>query len=156
MIESYGEVRLSNILIQGARQLVTLRGPKEPRCGPSLNELHPISDGAVLIRDGIVAEVGTTRRLENLAQSRDALVIEAAGRVVMPGFVDSHTHLAFPGPSGDTEEAARLVRASTGQRIEGRARAYLDAMARHGTTTVETKTGCALDEGVELKLLRVL
>jgi imidazolonepropionase len=148
-------VRLSTILIQGARQLVTLRGPKAPRCGPCADELHPITDGAVLIRDGVVAEVGPTRRLENLAQSREALVIEAAGRVVMPGFIDSHTHLAFPGPSGEEEEAARLVRASTGQRIEAKARAYVEAMARHGTTTVEAKTGCS-DESAESKLLRVL
>jgi imidazolonepropionase len=135
---------------------VTLRGPKEPRRGPALNELNSISDGAVLIRDGLVAEVGPTRRLENLAQARDAMIIEAAGRVVMPGFVDSHTHLAFPGPVGDEEEATRLVRASTGQRIESRARAYLEAMARHGTTSVEVKTGCWSDESAESKLLRVL
>ncbi len=104
-------------------------------------------------------EVGPTRRVENLAEARKAVEINAAGRVVMPGFVDSHTHLAFPPPaSGElgTEGAARALRATNGQRLETRARGYLQAMARHGTTTVEVKTGCGPDESAELKILRVL
>jgi imidazolonepropionase len=112
----------------------------------------------VLIRDGVVVEVGPTRRLENLAQAREATEINAAGHVVMPGFVDSHTHLVFPtvGTSDDHDRAARAVHSFTAQRMEFRARAYLDAMARHGTTTVEVKTGCGPDDGAESKVLRVL
>ena len=118
-----------------------------------------IQDGAVLIRDGILVEVGPSRRVENLAEARNAIEINAAGRVVMPGFVDAHTHLAFPPAGIDTPEPAAAVRALhtvTGQRLEMRTRAYLEAMARHGTTTVEVKTGCGLDEGAESKLLRML
>ncbi|MGD0774463.1 MAG: amidohydrolase family protein [Candidatus Solibacter sp.] len=118
-----------------------------------------IQDGAILIRDGILVEVGPSRRVENLAEARSAIEINAAGRVVMPGFVDAHTHLAFP-PAGidapDMAAAARALHTVTGQRLEVRARALLEAMARHGTTTVEVKTGCGLDEGAECKLLRVL
>jgi imidazolonepropionase len=118
-----------------------------------------IQDGAILIRDGILVEVGPSRRVENLAQARDAIEINASGRVVMPGFVDAHTHLAFP-PAGihapDPAAAVRAVREATGQRLEVRTRAYLEAMARHGTTTVEVKTGCGLDEAAESKLLRML
>jgi imidazolonepropionase len=136
--------------------LLTLRGPKSPRRGPLLNELNAIHDGAILIRDGLIAEVGLTRRLENLADARGADVIEANGQVVMPGFVDSHTHLVFPAATPDFDRAARLVRSSTGQRIEARARTYVEAMARHGTTTVEVKTGCGPDESAESKLLRVV
>jgi imidazolonepropionase len=136
-----------------------LRGPQEPRRGPALNDLGIIYDGSLLICDGIIEEVGTTRRVENLAQARDAMEINAAGRVVMPGFVDSHTHLAFP-PAGETasdeDSAGRLIRSSTSQSLEARARPYLEAMARHGTTTVEAKTGCGTDEGSEIKLLRAL
>jgi len=97
--------------------------------------------------------------VENLAKARDAVEISAAGRVVMPGFVDSHTHLMFPPPEvGDEgiESAARLVRTSSVRRLVGRTRAYLEAMARHGTTTVEAKTGSLLDESTEIKLLRVM
>lgn len=136
-----------------------MRGTRGPRCRSSLNELNPIQDGAILIRDGILVEVGPSRRVENLAQARDAIEINAAGRVVMPGFVDAHTHLAFP-PAGihasDAASAVRALHTATGQRLEIRTRAYLEAMARHGTTTVEVKTGCGLDEGAETKLLRML
>ena len=135
-----------------------MRGPKTPRRGSALDELSIISDGALLIRDGVLVEVGPTRRVQNLALASDAVEINAAGRVVMPGFVDSHTHLAFPllGPGHGDDEAARFVRANTGQRLTAKARAYLEAMARHGTTTVEVKTGCGLDESAESKMLRVL
>lgn len=147
------------VLIRGARQLLTLRGPKEPRRGAALDDLGIIHDGSLLIRDGVIEEVGTTRRIENLASARGAMEINAAGRVVMPGFVDCHTHLAFPllgGPDPDEHSAAQLLCSNTGQRLEARARPYLDAMARHGTTTVEAKTGCGADESAEIKILRVL
>jgi imidazolonepropionase len=123
-----------------------------------LNELGLIPDGAVLIRDGVVLEVGATRRLENLAEARGAEDVNAAGRVVMPGFLDSHTHLAFPPPGADEglEQAARLIGATNGQRLEMRVRGYLQSMARHGTTTVEVKTGCGPDPSAEAKILRVL
>jgi imidazolonepropionase len=124
-----------------------------------MNDLGIIPDGAILVRDGIVQQVGTTRRLENLSGSRDAVEINAAGRVVMPGFVDSHTHLVFPmgDPAGDyCDGGARAIRAGTGARLSARARANLEAMVRHGTTTVEAKTGCGPDEAAETKLLRVL
>ena len=153
------EIQLDSILIRGARHLLTVRGDRGPRSGASLNELNVIQDGAVLIRNGILVEVGPSRRVENLAEARDALEINAAGRVVMPGFVDAHTHLAFP-PAGihtsDPAGAARAVHTATGHRLEHRARAILEAMARHGTTTVEAKTGCGLDQGAESKLLRML
>ena len=112
----------------------------------------------MLVRDGIVVEVGPTRRLENLAQAREAVEVNAAGRVVMPGFVDCHTHLVFPtaGMSEEDDRAARVLRSFTAQRLGFRARAYLEAMARHGTTTVEVKTGCGPDESGESKILRVL
>jgi imidazolonepropionase len=123
-----------------------------------LNEIGLIPDGALLIRDGLLLEVGATRRLENLAEARRAEDVNAAGRVVMPGFVDSHTHLLFPPPGADAglEQAARLIRATNGRRLEMRARGYLQSMARHGSTTVEVKTGCGPDESAETKILRVL
>lgn len=146
-------------MIRGARQLLTLRGASGPRGGPAMGELGLIQDGSLLIRDGRIVEVGPTRRVENLAEARTAQEINASGRVVMPGFIDSHTHLAFPPPGTaglDLEAASRDIRATNGSRIARRARGYLDAMARHGTTTVEVKTGCGPDESAELKILRAL
>ncbi len=107
----------------------------------------------------MIDQVGPTRRVENLAAARNAKEINAYGRVVMPGFVDSHTHLIFPlgnAAGCDDESAIRAVRTGTGQRLLGRAQAHVDAMARHGTTTVEVKTGCCPDLSAETKLLRVL
>lgn len=77
----------------------------------------------------------------------------------MPGFVDSHTHLLFPvpgAPAGTLETAVHALRATTSMRMKMLARVYLQAMARHGTTTVEVKTGSGPDEEAERKILRVL
>ena len=158
MLHYGGSGNTGTILIRGARQLLTLRGSHGPRCGSALNELGLIPDGALLVRDGVVLEAGATRRLENLAEARGAEDVNAAGSVVMPGFVDSHTHLAFPPPGADEglEQAARLIGATNGQRLEMRVRGYLQSMARHGTTTVEVKTGCGPDPSAEAKILRVL
>ena len=124
MIQYGGTIATRSILIRGARQLLTVRGARAPRRGAALNELGIISDGALLVRDGILQEVGPTRRLENLAEARQAVEVNAAGRVVLPGFVDSHTHLPFPLPGmpvDDVESAARVVRANSGRR-SGRSR----------------------------------
>jgi imidazolonepropionase len=159
MLQWGGDLQTGPILIRGARQLLTLRGPRGPRRGPDLNELGIISDGALLIRDGLIVEVGPSRRVENLAAARGAVEVSALTRVVMPGFVDSHTHLLFP-PHGSFSEdkggPLRTIRTSSTRLLAAKARRYLDAMARHGTTTVEVKTGCAGDEGAELKALKVL
>jgi imidazolonepropionase len=147
------------ILIRGARQLLTLRGPRGPRRRPDANELGVIRDGALLIRGGVLEEVGPTRRVENLAAARGAREIDATGRIVLPGLVDSHTHLFYPppGPRGATEEGAvETIRASSAWLLESRLMSYLEAMVRHGTTTVEVKTGCGPDIGAETKALRVL
>lgn len=154
-----GGKQTGTILIRGARQLLTLHGRKNPRRGGELNDLAIINDGAVLVSNGQIDQVGPTRRVENLKEARGAVEIDVFGRVVMPGFVDSHTHLLCP-PVGvaenDLENAARLVGTSSARLLASRARPYLEAMVRHGTTTVEVKTGCGLDESGETKLLRVI
>jgi imidazolonepropionase len=147
------------LLIRGARQLVTLHGTKDPRRGEALNDLAIVTDGAMLIRDGLVDEVGLARRVENLAKSRGAEEINARGCIVMPGFVDSHTHLIYP-PRGErgaiSESAARAFRDWSAGILADRSRPLLEAMARHGTTTVEIKTGSGCDETAETKALRVI
>jgi len=161
------------ILIRGAKQLLTLRGAKGVRRGLALQELGIIADGAVLIRDGIIDQVGPTRRVENLAASRSALEFDATGRVVMPGFVDSHTHLISGPPwldeyerrieGGNPVAARRGLRASvqairsvSGARLELIAKDAIQTMLRHGTTTLEAKSGYGYDLTGEFKLLRAL
>lgn len=142
-----------------------------PRRGSALRELGIIPDGALLVCDGKIEEVGPSRRVENLALARGAREIDASGRVVMPGFVDSHTHLAYGAPWLDDYEARiggvnpleamtgwraglEAIRAATSKRLLARFREVIDTMARHGTTTVEAKTGFGADADAELKILR--
>src|SRR5690348_10842194 len=149
----------AKLVIRGARQVLTLRGSPGPRRGDGQSELGMIPDGSVLVCDGIVQEANTTRRVENLKEARDAVEIRAAGRVVMPGFVDSHTHLLCPPPgveAGDLRYAARAVHTTSAKRLASRIRDCLHAMARHGTTTVEAKTGFGEDERAETKVLRAV
>lgn len=134
-----------------------------------------IEDGALLIDGGVIASVGPTRRVENLAEARSADVIDATGRVVMPGLVDCYAHLvsgpprlaewetritAAPAQEQEMREAALAagvdaVRATPAGRLEHQARRVVAAMIRHGTTTVEGRSGYGLDEAGELKSLRV-
>jgi imidazolonepropionase len=139
-----------------------------------MRQLGIIEDGAVLISDGVITNVGPTRRLENLAEARSAEDINAAGRVVMPGFVDSHTHLIAAPPrlaegravayqameAAFARNAMQLssehIRRSSAPSLEHQAKRLLSGFLRHGTTTVEAKTGYGLDESGEMKMLRVL
>jgi len=85
---------MSDILITGCSQLLTLRGAA-PRRGRSLRDLGIIQDGALLLQDGMILAAGPRRTIEKRKESRRAKKIDVGGRVVMPGFVDSHTHLVF-------------------------------------------------------------
>ncbi|MEO8131891.1 MAG: amidohydrolase family protein, partial [Bryobacteraceae bacterium] len=125
-------------------------------------------DGAVLVVNGVISSVGPSRRVENLAEARNALEMNASGRVVMPGLIDSHTYLISGPPllddirsPGLTETqqilaAVRLVRSAPARTLEFQARRILQACARHGTTSLESKSGYGLDDSSELKILRVL
>lgn len=165
---------MKTLLIRNARQLLTLHGPNGPRRGAALREIGLIQDGAVLVRDGLIAEAGPSRRVENLREARRAVEIDASGRVVMPGFVDSHTHLVCGptrlrefemrlGGAGYQEIAAagggifssvRAVRTMSIRGLLAQARKTLRSFIRHGTTTLEAKSGYGLDDSSECKALR--
>lgn len=139
------------ILIRGARQLLTLHGAVGPRRGRSMNDLAIIEDGSVLIRNSEIAAVGPTRRLENLKEARNAAVIPATGRVVLPGFVDARLHL-IPG---------RTVRASRSSSLSKMAQdtaSVLRSALHHGTTRAEVKIGggAAVDEVRHLRHMKRL
>jgi imidazolonepropionase len=86
---------MTSLAVLHASQLVTLSGPKRPRVGTELSALGIIRDGGMLIRDGKIESVGPSAEIEKNVS--DAEVVDAGGRVVMPGFVDAHTHLVFAG-----------------------------------------------------------
>jgi imidazolonepropionase len=161
-----------NLLITGASQLLTLRGGT-PRRGNSLSNLGLVKDGAVLVRDGRIAAVGARAQVEARKDAREAEKLDVGGRVVLPGFVDSHTHLIHAASRAEEyelkiqgasyEEIARKgggilnsvkkLKAASAEALKTRARAALDEFASYGTTTVEAKSGYGLDVASELKIL---
>lgn len=99
------------LLIRGARQIVTLQGPARMRQGAELREVGTLRDASILIEDGIVAQVGSSRRLENLKEAATAQVLDARNLVIVPGFLDA-AHDLLPlaatesaGSSGEAREA---------------------------------------------------
>lgn len=163
------------LLITGASQLVTLAGPARARTGPEMRELQVIEDGAVLIRGDRIAAVGSSADVEQQA-SDEARRIAARGRVVMPGFVDAHTHPVFAGTRADEYEmraegltyrqiaeagggirsSVRKTREASEDELYEMALPRVRRFLEHGTTTVEAKSGYGLTVEDELKILRVI
>jgi imidazolonepropionase len=161
------------LFFRNARQLLTLAGSPAPRRGRELEQLGIIRDGAVLTAGEKIIRVGTTRELDAEARRLKARAIDCRGCVVLPGFVDSHTHLVFHGSrvedyerriQGKTYEeiaragggirlSARRLRQATPRELVSAGLRFLEQFAAHGTTTVEVKSGYGLDVANELKSL---
>ena len=156
-------------------QVVTLAGPARPRIGPELRELGIIADGWMFVRDGRIEEVGNTDDIESLIDA-DTEIVDARRQVLIPGFVDAHTHPVFSGTrvdefeersSGATYEeiAARgggiqytvnATRATSEEILAREAWRYSKWFLSSGTTTIEAKSGYGLSLEDELKILRVI
>jgi imidazolonepropionase len=164
-------------------QLVTVRsssGKPGPRRGPGLKELSIIENGALLCLGGKVVSVGTTKdalRDPWLKKNRKRVIeIDCAGKVVLPGFVDSHTHPVFVSPrlvdfekriegasyeeiaaaGGGIRSSLEGVRKAGKQVLVEKVLAVLGDMAAHGTTSVEAKSGYGLTVESELKSLEAI
>jgi len=168
--------RHSSLFFRHARQLLTLVGPSGPRRGPLLSKLGIVTDGAVLTQGAGIFQVGKTHALEAQARRLKAEAIDCSGSVVMPGFVDSHTHLVFAGSRVDDYEARlrgktyeEIARAGGGIRwsaekvrrasiisLVQQAQGFLKEFAAYGTTTLEVKTGYGLEVAQELKILEAI
>jgi imidazolonepropionase len=165
---------MSSLAVLHASQLVTLTGPKRPRVGAEMSELAIIRDGGMLIRDGEIVRVGPSDEIEK--NVRDEEIVDARGHVVVPGFVDAHTHLVFAGnrlddferrSRGETYEqiakagggiwsTVEKTRAASEHELLALAKKHANWFLRCGTTTVEAKSGYGLTVKDELKILRVL
>ena len=159
-----------SLVIRNARVLTLAGGPR-PRRGAALGELAVLPEADVLIDGEKIAAVGPA-----ITARADAAVIDARGRVLMPGFVDAHTHACWAGDRLDEWElrrrgvpyleilargggilsTVRAVRAASEVDLAAATRARLDAMLREGTTTVEIKSGYGLSTEAELKMLRAI
>jgi imidazolonepropionase len=155
--------------------LVTLAGPARPRTGAEMRDLAIIPDGAVWVRDGRIHAVGPRARLEPLIAS-ETPIVDAGGRIVLPGFVDAHTHPVFAGTRADEFEqraagatyaeiaargggirsTVRHTRDASENELLSAALRYQKWFLRGGTTTIEAKSGYGLSLESELKILRVI
>lgn len=160
------------MLIHSASQLLTL--PGGPQRGRELGRLGIIPNGAVLVRGGKIAAVGSTAELR--ADFPDEPALDAGGKVVMPGFVDPHTHLVWAGDraaefemrlegktyleimaaGGGIVSTVRATRQASLETLKDQTRARMRSLLRHGTTTAEAKTGYGLETQSELRQMQVL
>ncbi len=170
-----GSKLVSSLAVINCAQLVTLAGPARPRVGLELRELSIIHDGAMLVVGGRIEKVESRAEIERLITD-DCEVIDAGGRVVMPGFVDAHTHPVFAGTrvgefeervlgatyqqiaarGGGIQSTVRATRAATLDELVAAGKRYANWFLRTGTTTVEAKSGYGLTLEDELKILRAI
>lgn len=160
------------MLVHSASQVLTLAGG--PQRGQKLGDLGLIADGAVLFRDGVILEAGPSAELARKYPAEEQW--DASGGVVMPGFVDPHTHVAWAGDrAGEFESrlagktyleileagggilaTVRATREASLDTLKDQTRARIQAMFAHGTTTLEAKSGYGLDQDTEHKMLQAL
>ena len=166
---------MTQLAIWNCKQLVTLAGPARPRVRAEMRDLGVISGGAMLVRDGLVEATGTRAEIERQV-SAGAEIVDAGGRIVLPGFVDAHTHPVFAGTRADEFEermqgstyaeiaargggirsTVRRTRETPQAELLETARRRRVWFARGGTTTIEAKSGYGLSVEAELKILRVV
>lgn len=163
-------------IIINAKELLTLAGSNKPRTGIKKGELGIINNGAVAIRDGKIIGVGKTENLKKKFDLKDTIIIDAKDKVVLPGFVDCHTHTIFAGSredefvmklqgvsyldilkkGGGILKTVRETRRTDKKNLYDLTKKRLDKMLKNGTTTIEIKSGYGLTTKDEIKLLEVL
>ncbi len=124
------------LLLRGAKQLLTLRGPSGVRRGAGLNDLGMIEDGSILIQDRRILSVGPTRRIENLKESRGAINVPVYGCVVMPGFVDPAIHVSLYQPAVSPEAVAKRKK---GLNFYEESLTLMRSCLQHGTLNAQFK-----------------
>ncbi len=164
-----------DLIIRNAGQIATGRG-FEARRGREMADLRVIENGAVVIEDGIITAVGAEDEVLDGCDAGKFEIIDAEGKAVIPGFVDSHTHFPFAGYRAEEfgwrlrgasymeimERGGGIVNTMKATREAGKeellalGRSRLDAMLSMGVTTVEGKSGYGLDIETELKQLEVM
>ena len=163
-------MKTADILIKNANEIITLKGPNKPRVKEQMNKLSVVKNGSVAIKDGLIFDIG--KRLKCKAIK----TIDAKGKVVMPGFVDPHTHLVFAGSrefeldwklkglsyleilnkGGGINYTVKKTRKASISELISQSLTRLNSMCNHGTTTCEAKSGYGLETKTELKILKVI
>jgi imidazolonepropionase len=163
------------LAVVNCSQLVTLAGPARPHVGPELQELGIVANGGMFVRDGLIDKIGSRDEIESLIDA-ETEVVDALGRVVLPGFVDAHTHPVFAGTrvdefeerskgatyeeiaagGGGIQSTVNATRATYEEVLTYECWTYADWFLRSGTTTIEAKSGYGLSLEDELKILRII
>lgn len=158
-----------DIIIRNAQELITLQGPQHPRIKKEMNELGIIKKGDVAIKNGIILDVGTNLEYPSKVE------IDASGKIVLPGFIDPHTHLVFAGTrefelewklkglsymeikknGGGIEYTVEKTRAASFHQLVKESFPRLHTMLAYGTTTCEAKSGYGLNNETEQRILDV-
>lgn len=166
---------MTKLAVCNCSQVVTLAGPARPRVGPEMRELGIVAPGALLIDGPRIERIGTDEEIERLIDA-DTEVVDAGGRVVLPGFVDAHTHPVFAGTrvdefeqrikgatyqeiaarGGGIQSTVNRTRAASLDELIGAGKRYASWFLRGGTTTVEAKSGYGLSLEDEIKILRAI
>lgn len=166
---------MNKLIIKNAAELVTCKG-KAPKHGKDMSDIGMIKNGAVVIEDGIIVAVGTTDEILSKYDENNYKVIDALDKAVLPGFIDSHTHLIFGGYRadefswrlrGDTymsimergggiTNSVRATRTESLENLVEIGRKRLHKMMQFGVTTVEGKSGYGLDLDTEIKQLEAM
>jgi imidazolonepropionase len=169
-----------NLIVKNASELVTCSGFTAKK-GEAMSDLKIIPDGAVVVKEGVIEAVGTTREiLSELEKTESDLsgfdIIDAKNRAVLPGFVDSHTHFVFGGfraeefswrlrgdsymeimnRGGGIVNTVQATRKAAVEELVQSGIKRLDSMLSFGVTTVEGKSGYGLDCDTEIKQLKVM
>jgi len=164
----------ADLLIVNAEELLTLVGDQKPRIGKQMRDLGIIRNGGLAVKDGRIAAVGKTPEVTKTFKAEN--VINANGKIVLPGFVDPHTHLVFAGSredefqmrvegasymeilgaGGGILKTVRETRKASVERLVDSGLKTLDVMLEHGTTTAEAKSGYGLTTKDELKILEAI
>ncbi|MBI9109166.1 MAG: imidazolonepropionase [Spirochaetales bacterium] len=158
----------ADLIIHNSSQLLTI----PPNSAFGIDSLGAIPGGAVAVKNGLVLETGSSAGILSRYCARET--IDAGGRLLMPGFVDSHTHLIHGGDrtgemvmrlkgatyleilktGGGIHSTVKATRQASQEDLTARALERLNHMADHGTTTVEIKSGYGLDTAAERKILK--
>ncbi|MEO8373354.1 MAG: imidazolonepropionase [Candidatus Solibacter sp.] len=166
---------MPDLAVVHCRQLVTLAGGPVPRTGFAMRELGIIEDGALHVRDGRILAAAARAEIERALPSGTE-TLDAGGRIVLPGFIDAHTHPVFAGTragefehriagatyaeiaasGGGIRSTVRLTREASPGDLLTAARRYQEWFLRGGTTTVEAKSGYGLSLDAEVKILHAI
>lgn len=167
-------MKKADLIIYNAGQLITCASDGKVKKGKEMQNLGIIENGAIAVRGNLIAAVGKSQEI--LAEYESDNVLDANGKVVMPAFVDPHTHIVFAGNrlnefelkikgadyleilanGGGILSTVKNTRQATKQELVEQTLKRLDKMLHHGTATVEIKTGYGLDEESEFKMLEVI